>query len=1400
MAKNIKKKTQTKPVYMTISEANAHNAMTPNNAFMIGIGTEDSPEFLYPEGLKHAIVTSSKKESDYKQAEKEASTFRNRSLAGHIGTGLGLDLGDKSLQNIAATAIGVPLVATNPVTTTLMKPLIKGIGHAGKVLLDPTKALTGVGQTVATTADIYGTIEGLRQIPGAINNIKQGNGTAMDYFNLATGLMGPFGTFNVIKGARFNPYLRQVAGYKNLGLDDGDRLSHIEQTTNGIRTPADDPVVQRMFEAQQIRTQQMINQAQRAEDDLLDWVTQGNEPEITPFRPNINFGNNGTQNSIRQSTNNSDVIDELASRIHIDSQNTVPTNIQNEIDEIFQTANRNHPYSSYFARKEFMTELRNKGLITKYLQKEIGKSINDIVGNYFYDGKKFIDKSEVINELKALGHSDDSINNILTNETDNLVRFIQGSSRNFDFPTLRITKPSFNEATHAKRIELAHLEDSGVIEHLFEDNGALRQGLGKGIYTKKDYNFTNEDIELLEQLVNNYNKSTNNNISVTDVLNDADNMADLRNYLRNHYSYFGVKGKDFPGDINHMSWFQAGHSSGYNPTNNYKKVTNQVNRDVSDLIASIPRGYALGETNTSFDSEMLKLLHTLKNKNYRRGKGQISIEFNKNNHGIVIDAGNSAHKERIFVKDLYDKYKYKLSETDKEVLEEIINRGRRSKIDETKELAKNISPELESIIKSEYDNLGKTLSTKMQNVWDRLIQKDPTLKDAPKISSSEFNKYRLLEFISEGNITPQINRPSIRIQKNKYGGDNKFKFGGMKQNKVFKLNGGMAVPLDDKKRLFYLSGAKHEQGGIDVTPELEAEGGEVIKVNPKSIKVVTAQKIMGGKSPAELVVDASSTGEQDKVFNKVFKYQEDFKDRNNLNDDGTKKARFGKKVLDRLNKFYWHTLRAPKDYSDEKAVLRNGCTTKECAKWSNDQLQKAGLNIFGHAWTRNDNKGIKKIYSGYDVSKRPKTYDEKAVIDYTLAAADSLAKTLDVSKLQQNDIVGLYYRHSPNVETAYKNGTNGETQTHTGHVVVEDGVPYVVHNVNENIIKNKVEDIIGSKHPYGITSIYRKQLGGEMKNKKKALVGTQQPFIFTPLLERNKPTLTRTKSPFDRTNAMGITTDLLTGKTYYPDAFNYNNSPYSTYNVKTGKTSYNNLLGDTKLNYKKQSTSDKNKNGTERTPLFSTEDLIIGGINLGGSLIDLAVKHSLPVKSVKYNDPIPFTAIKNKTKININPELQELENTINEYKDSINQNTSSSQVALSRLRNINLEKLNRINKLYGYKENKETELINENNRNLQNIINANIQQKNAIDQKNLENEIQTMNLNRLQRTDDITDFVQNIAGTAGNIISNIEQREQFDKNLAAMIMGYENIDAEEKYKLIQELTKKNKRIKRSKKE
>lgn len=286
------------------------------------------------------------------------------------------------------------------------------------------------------------------------------------------------------------------------------------------------------------------------------------------------------------------------------------------------------------------------------------------------------------------------------------------------------------------------------------------------------------------------------------------------------------------------------------------------------------------------------------------------------------------------------------------------------------------------------------------------------------------------------------------------------------------VRGGYAIPIYEN--MFLLKGKTHEEGGIDLGSTIEAENNEVLQINKNNIKVFSSVPFLDGNSPAELVLGGANPTD-------VFNAQEAFKDRHNLNDDGSIKARNGilKRIQNKLSNIYWHTFRAPKDYSDDKAILRNGKTTVECAKWANDALQGQGLSIFGDAWTRSSNKGIKKVYSGYNRKARPTEYDEAAVEQYVFDAADSLAKIMDLSKLQTNDIVGLYFRNSPNLETAYRKGTNGEAQTHTGNIVVEDGVPYVIHNVHGELIKNKAKDLIGSNHPYGIVSVYRKKLGGD---------------------------------------------------------------------------------------------------------------------------------------------------------------------------------------------------------------------------------------------------------------------------------------------------------------------------------
>lgn len=100
--------------------------------------------------------------------------------------------------------------------------------------------------------------------------------------------------------------------------------------------------------------------------------------------------------------------------------------------------------------------------------------------------------------------------------------------------------------------------------------------------------------------------------------------------------------------------------------------------------------------------------------------------------------------------------------------------------------------------------------------------------------------------------------------------------------------GGIAQPLGNN--FFYMNGRKHSQGGIDIGPSdktgIEVEDGEVVETNGNELKVYSAQPILNGASPAQLVMGGANP-------NKVFKAQEDFKDKNGINDDGSK-AKYGK--------------------------------------------------------------------------------------------------------------------------------------------------------------------------------------------------------------------------------------------------------------------------------------------------------------------------------------------------------------------------------------------------------------------------------------------------------------------------------------------------------------------------
>lgn len=180
--------------------------------------------------------------------------------------------------------------------------------------------------------------------------------------------------------------------------------------------------------------------------------------------------------------------------------------------------------------------------------------------------------------------------------------------------------------------------------------------------------------------------------------------------------------------------------------------------------------------------------------------------------------------------------------------------------------------------------------------------------------------------------------------------------------------GGTAVPI--KKNTFLLKGRKHDTGGIVIGKgknSIEAEGDEVVQITPKQLKVFSAQPILNGNSPAELVQKGAGPS-------KVFNAQESFKDRNGLNDDGTKKKRnmrtiTGKKKLGGLSR--------KKDYGSDKkpypSVKSNDFAgggrsypipTKADAR---DALRLAGLH------GRSDVKA--KVYKKY-----PELKNKKAVL------------------------------------------------------------------------------------------------------------------------------------------------------------------------------------------------------------------------------------------------------------------------------------------------------------------------------------------------------------------------------------------------------------------------------------
>lgn len=196
--------------------------------------------------------------------------------------------------------------------------------------------------------------------------------------------------------------------------------------------------------------------------------------------------------------------------------------------------------------------------------------------------------------------------------------------------------------------------------------------------------------------------------------------------------------------------------------------------------------------------------------------------------------------------------------------------------------------------------------------------------------------------------------------------------------------GGIAQPLGNN--FFYMNGRKHSQGGIDIGPSdktgIEVEDGEVVETNGNELKVYSAQPILNGVSPAKLVMGGANP-------NKVFKAQEDFKDRNRINDDGTKYKEGGKiyQAPDEYKRQIaengsiiiggYPTIAGNRNYKFIKGLTKASRIGRTATNFINLGRQKIYdlANKIDNTWI---NQGIKEVYRttiGKHGSNLPRTID-----------------------------------------------------------------------------------------------------------------------------------------------------------------------------------------------------------------------------------------------------------------------------------------------------------------------------------------------------------------------------------------------------------------------------------------
>lgn len=570
--------------------------------------------------------------------------------------------------------------------------------------------------------------------------------------------------------------------------------------------------------------------------------------------------------------------------------------------------------------------------------------------------------------------------------------------------------------------------------------------------------------------------------------------------------------------------------------------------------------------------------------------------------------------------------------------------------------------------------------------------------------------------------------------------------------------GGIAQPLGNN--FFYMNGRKHSQGGIDIGPSdktgIEVEGGEVVETNGNELKVYSAQPILNGASPAQLVMGGANP-------NKVFKAQEDFKDRNGINDDGTK-AKYGKEkyVAKSDNTRVTPIMESPRNSGILKDISNTRNHIGKYTKGYSRKSRKFGgknmiVNISGnvkngliHSPSSTGGLRDKFAVGGTRINRHGRTweYDEQ-IGAYVPITNRTISRTsvYPINKSARGEtIVGSDY--------TFRNGRWSKNNTTNNNVNTNNNKPNI-DNGNRRPQYYAERRLPLFEDGAGITSGLVRAGWSHGNNKGISTNNTNIPSLPTTKSSEKTPRGGRSKS--------SQSTQSVPTKTP-PTAVYNRNLPKIEASIPTT------LPVPTSTPAKGTTSSDGKGQGKFKN--ITAADWIGLGSNMAGSLASYFASRRAINKMRGPGQPTLISASKLKTKYNINPQLDRIrEDKFEAYRD-IDSNTASSRVSLARKQRVRNAAGQAANELYGNKENIETNLINQDRRNQQSVRQFNAQQYNQyIDRKAaFDNGI------REAKVTNINNLFSGINAGIQDMISRYENRKALNNTIGAMRASAPNVD------------------------